>query len=78
LAPDVTIHGPKGCVDIYEATKSFIVMHDFNVLFNEDGDDDFEDNAVTVEHVTLESSGPPVIAPDPLYTFWKPGKSTVA
>jgi hypothetical protein len=72
-APDVTIHGPKGCMDMYEATKTFIVMHEFNVIGHNEDHGVYEDNAVTIRHVNLTSSAEPFVSPDPIYTFWKPG-----
>jgi len=54
-APDITIHGPPGCMELYEATKGFVVLFDFDVLAHmaeEDGV--FEDGAVKVEVVTLD------------------------
>ena len=73
-APDVTIHGPKGCMDMYEATKSFIVMHEFNVIGHDEGDGIYDDNAVTVRHVNLTSSGEQILPPEPKYSPWKPGE----
>ena len=72
-APDVTIHGPKGCMDMYDMTKSFIVMHDFNVIGHNENDGLYQDNALTIRHVPLTSSGDPFFPPDPIYTFWKTG-----
>ena len=73
-APDVTIHGPQGCMDMYEATKSFIVMHEFNVIGHDASDGIYDDNAVTVRHVNLMSTGEPVLPPEPKYSPWRYGK----
>ena len=73
-SPDVMIHGPKGCMDMYEATKSFIVMHEFNVIGHDEGDGVYEDNAVTVRHVDLTSAGEALLPPEPKYTPWRHGE----
>jgi hypothetical protein len=73
-APDVSIHGPSNIMDIYEATKSFITFEDFDITGFTRDDHLFEDNAVTVRHVKLESSQQPVCAPQTLYSTWQPGK----
>jgi hypothetical protein len=71
----VTIHGPKGSLDIYEATKTFIVMHEFNVIGHEEDDHVYEDNAISVRHVKIESAAEPTVAPDPIYSMWRAGKA---
>ena len=52
-APDITVHGPRGCMDIYEATKGFLTLFDFDVESHTAEDGDFEDGGVKVEHVVL-------------------------
>ena len=52
-APDVTINGPPGVNEIYQATKHFIVLHDFDVMFETDCDSIFEDQAIKVESIPL-------------------------
>ena len=69
------IHGPKGSLDIYEATKTFIVLHEFNVIGHDADDDVYDDQAITVQHVKLASTVAPSVAPDPVYSLWRPGKS---
>ena len=54
-APDITIHGPKGCMDLYEATKGFVTLFDFDVEAHEDGI--FIDSGVKVEEVVLQRTG---------------------
>jgi len=54
-APDVTIHGPPGTLDIYEATKSFIVMHNFAVMGHTHKDGIYEDHVRRIlNHISIE------------------------
>lgn len=62
-APDITIHGPPGCMELYEATKGFILLFDFDVLRHRLEDGDFSDGAVTVRSVELHRSLPSTSAP---------------
>ena len=55
-APDVTIHGPPGCMQLYEATKGFILLFEFDVLEHRLEDGDFSDGAVTVRSILLPRS----------------------
>lgn len=57
-APDVTIHGPTGCMELYEATKGFILLFNFDVLRHRLEDGDYSDGAVTVRSVQLQRSKP--------------------
>eukprot|EP00092_Neocalanus_flemingeri_P001499 GFUD01001600.1.p1 GENE.GFUD01001600.1~~GFUD01001600.1.p1 ORF type:complete len:865 (+),score=362.31 GFUD01001600.1:341-2935(+) len=52
-APDITIHGPPGCMELYEATKGFVTLFEFDVLSHKEEDGVFEDGAVKVEQVKL-------------------------
>ena len=74
-APDLSIHGPSNCMDIYEAVKSFVTFEDFDIGGFTLDDHLFEDNAVAVRHVKLESSNTPVCSPEPIYSTWQPGKN---
>ena len=56
-APDVTIHGPPGCMQLYEATKGFILLFEFDVLEHRVEDGEFSDGAVSVRSVLLPRSG---------------------
>lgn len=69
----LNLHGPKGCMDIYEATKSFVTFENFDVKDFTKDDDVYEDHAIRVTHVNLESSLEPKVAPEPLYSTWEPG-----
>jgi len=51
-APDVTVHGPKGVMDIYEATKGFLLLFEFDVLAH-NGSDVFDDGSIKVDSVEL-------------------------
>ena len=55
-APDVTIHGPPGCMQLYEATKGFILLFEFDVLEHRLEDGEFSDGAVSVRSVLLPRS----------------------
>jgi len=55
-APDITIHGPPGCMDLYQATKGFAKLYEFNVYSHTANDGVFEDGAVNVEQVKLHRS----------------------
>ena len=55
-APDVTIHGPPGCMQLYEATKGFILLFEFEVLEHRLEDGEFSDGAVSVRSVLLPRS----------------------
>jgi len=56
-APDITIHGPKGCMDLYEATKGFVTLFDFDVQAHTVEDGVFEDGGMRVETVVLKREG---------------------
>ena len=62
--PDVTVHGPEGCMRLYEATKAFVILHDFTVKNHQASDGVFEDNAITARHVPL-TNNKTVMAPNP-------------
>ena len=53
-APDITIHGPKGCMDLYEATKAFVTLFEFDVEAHNAEDGAFEDGGVKVETIVLD------------------------
>ena len=53
-APDITIHGPKGCMDLYEATKAFVTLFEFDVQAHNAEDGAFEDGGVRVETIVLK------------------------
>ena len=62
--PDMTIHGPEGCLLLYESTKHFVALSHFEVKSHQVSDGIFEDNVMTARHVPL-SLDKPVISPDP-------------
>jgi len=54
-APDVTIHGPQGCMELYEGLKGFMLLDNFSVLTHNQKDDGvFSDGAITVKEVHLK------------------------
>ncbi len=69
-APDVAVHGPKGCVSLFEATKNFILLYEFDVIPFDLEDGDYTDPSVRVQKILLEYSGPPVVAQTPKHTPW--------
>ena len=69
--PDVKLHGPDGMMKIYEATKHFVILHQFGVQFHSASDGRFEDPVLKVDHVPLKPfNSPPLISPDPTYCNW--------
>ena len=77
-APDVTVHGPIGVNELHDITKTFIVLHDFDVIFETDSHNIFEDQAVTIKSVPLIPFDLPggevtVVKPKiPKHTLWLP------
>jgi ribonuclease Z len=53
---EMTIHGPPGCMDIYEATKNFLVLMEFDV--HEYTDRVYSDNSVKIEEILLHGTTP--------------------
>ena len=53
-APGITIHGPRGCMDLYEATKEFVTLFEFDVEAHNAEDGAFEDGGVRVETIVLQ------------------------
>jgi hypothetical protein len=45
---------PPGCMELYEATKGFVTLFEFNVLAHRAEDGVFEDGAFKVEQVKLD------------------------
>ena len=54
-ARDMTIHGPPGCWELYEATKGFILLFT-DVLQHRLEDGEYTDGAVSVRSVQLSRS----------------------
>ena len=68
-APDITIHGPKGCMDLYEATKAFVTLFEFDVEAHNAEDGAFEDGGVRVETIVLDRAT--AIECPPLSRNWR-------
>ncbi|CAK1546983.1 unnamed protein product [Leptosia nina] len=52
--PNITLHGPEGLDELYNATKRFVIMKDLNVTMAKcDPSEDFEDNVLSVKYVIL-------------------------
>ena len=68
-APDVHIYGPRGCNTLFEATKNFVQLYEFEV-FPHNVDDVHADKDISVESIPIEYSGPQVVPPPPTYTPW--------
>ncbi|XP_046959324.1 ribonuclease Z, mitochondrial isoform X2 [Vanessa cardui] len=52
--PNITLHGPDGLDELYNATKRFVIMKDMNVTMAKCSPSvDFEDNVMTVKYVLM-------------------------
>ncbi|XP_053607367.1 zinc phosphodiesterase ELAC protein 2 isoform X4 [Plodia interpunctella] len=52
--PKLTLHGPEGLDELYQATKRFVIMKDMDVTMAECSPTaDFEDNVMSVKYVIL-------------------------
>ncbi|CAH0751050.1 unnamed protein product, partial [Diatraea saccharalis] len=52
--PNITLHGPEGLDELYNATRRFVIMKDMNVtMANCSPSEDFEDSTMTVKYVLL-------------------------
>ena len=71
-SPDVTIHGPKGTIDIYHGLKSFIASIDFDVMKHDSSDPTFDTAAFTIKHVDipLSEDGKKVFPSELLFSKW--------
>lgn len=70
--PDVRLHGPPGATRLFDATRKFICLYDFDVLSHTDKNGVFSDETLSVEHVPLVYGGDPVELPVPKYSTWYP------
>lgn len=53
--PSITLHGPKGLDELYNATKRFVIMKDMQVkMATCSSTEDFEDSVMTVKYVLLD------------------------
>jgi len=52
-ARSITIHGPPGCMELYEAVKGFVTLFEFDVHAHNNDDGIFNDRNVKVEDVKL-------------------------
>ncbi|GBP34958.1 Zinc phosphodiesterase ELAC protein 2 [Eumeta japonica] len=52
--PKITLHGPEGLADLYNATRRFVVMENMQIAAAKcSPTEDFEDNVMTVKYVLL-------------------------
>ncbi|CAH0719588.1 unnamed protein product, partial [Brenthis ino] len=52
--PNITLHGPEGLDELYNATRRFVIMKEMNVtMANCSPSVDFEDNVMTVKYVLM-------------------------
>ncbi|CAF4900678.1 unnamed protein product [Pieris macdunnoughi] len=52
--PNITLHGPEGLDELYNATKRFVIMKDLNVTMAKcKPSEDFDDNVMSVKYVIL-------------------------
>ncbi len=49
-SPDLTVHGPNGCMALFESVRDFILLYEFEV---KSGDGTYDDGTVSVEPVEL-------------------------
>ncbi|XP_037872665.1 ribonuclease Z, mitochondrial isoform X2 [Bombyx mori] len=74
--PNITLHGPEGLDELYNATKRFVIMKEMNVAMAKcSPSEDFEDSVMSVKYVLL---GPheSLLAKDPKPTTKKPKLDT--
>jgi len=64
--PELNVHGPPGCMDIYNATKDFINLREFKVKENKDKE--YVDNGVEITKVTLTCDEK--IMPTEIHSSW--------
>ncbi|TRY64011.1 hypothetical protein TCAL_00784 [Tigriopus californicus] len=70
--PDVRLHGPPGATKLFDATRKFICLYDFDVLSHTQENGIFTDETLSVEHVPLDYGADPVELPVPKYSTWYP------
>jgi len=64
---EITVHGPPGCMDIYEATQGFLLLRGFSVReFNKDK---YVDPAVEIKQVVLNRNEQ--LLPSDIHDSWK-------
>ena len=68
-APDIHVYGPKGSNTLFEVTKNFIQLFEFEV-YPHNVDEIHSDKDISVESIPIEYSGPEVIPRAPTYTPW--------
>ncbi|XP_073945029.1 ribonuclease Z, mitochondrial-like isoform X2 [Choristoneura fumiferana] len=52
--PQITLHGPDGLDELYNATRRFVIMKDMQVTMAKcSPSEDFEDNVMSVKYVIL-------------------------
>ncbi|XP_061377114.1 ribonuclease Z, mitochondrial isoform X5 [Danaus plexippus] len=55
--PNITLHGPEGLDELYNATRRFVIMKDMNVTMAKcSPSEDFEDNVMTVKYIIMSST----------------------
>ncbi|XP_023943248.2 ribonuclease Z, mitochondrial isoform X2 [Bicyclus anynana] len=52
--PKITLHGPEGLDELYNATRRFVIMKDMNVVMAKcNSSKDYEDSVMTVKYVLI-------------------------
>ena len=76
-APDVTIHGPKGTIDIYHGLKPFMANISFAVLKTDSSDPTFDNEGFTIKHIDISPSkqAKKIYPAQMKYTDWSPVRS---
>ncbi|CAG5051844.1 unnamed protein product [Parnassius apollo] len=69
--PNITLHGPEGLDELYNATRRFVIMKDMNVTMAKcSPSEDFVDNVMTVKYVLLCPDT--ILQPQPNHVAKKP------
>ncbi|XP_034830512.1 ribonuclease Z, mitochondrial isoform X2 [Maniola hyperantus] len=56
--PNITLHGPEGLDELYNATKRFVIMKEMSVKMAKcSSSEDFKDNVMTVKYVLMGPKG---------------------
>jgi len=69
----IVIHGPPGVMDIYDATKGYVTLSEFNV--NSFKEDKLSDHAVDITEVNLQSTA--TQHPPGIHESWKAGPDII-
>jgi len=76
-APEVTIHGPKGTIDLYHGLKNFAATLDFDIMKHDSSDPPLDTKAFSLHHIDIPApESKTKVYPETLkYSDWSPTKS---